>query len=77
MAFQHEVRHLYGSQVHIIDSPFLNGLLAKLCSPDCFQPEINHLVEVLYTHLISIIVNNEFELESFTDPHAHDRTSSR
>lgn len=68
MAFQQELRHLYGSQVHIIDSPFLNGLLARLCSPECFQPEINRIVEVLYTHLISATVNNEFEIEKFSEP---------
>lgn len=68
MAFQQELRHLYGPQVHIIDSPFLNGLLARLCSSDCFQPEINRIVEVLYTHLISITVNNEFMIEKFEEP---------
>lgn len=64
MAFQQELTHLYGPQVHIIDNPFLNGLLAKLCSPECFQPEINRIVEVLYSHLITITLNNEFALES-------------
>ncbi|MEN0058619.1 MAG: uracil phosphoribosyltransferase [Bdellovibrio sp.] len=66
MAFQQELKHLYGPQVHIVDSPFLNGLLARLCSPESFQPEINRLVEVLYTHLISITLNNEFAVEDFT-----------
>ena len=64
--FQQELRHHYGPQVHIIDSPFLNGLLAKVCHPDCFQPEINRIVEVLYTHLISLTMNNEFDREQFT-----------
>ncbi|KYG62163.1 uracil phosphoribosyltransferase [Bdellovibrio bacteriovorus] len=68
MGFHQELGHKYGSQVHIIDSPFLSGLLARLCSPDCYQPEINRIVEVLYTHLISIIMNNEFKLENFTQP---------
>lgn len=68
MAFQQEVAHHYGPRVHIIDSPFLNGILARLCSPDTFQPEINRLVEVLYTHLISIAINNEFELEKHVQP---------
>ncbi|XGC80277.1 uracil phosphoribosyltransferase [Bdellovibrio bacteriovorus] len=65
MEFQRELDHYYGPQVHIIDSPFLNGLLAQLCSPQCFQPEVNRIVEVLYTHLISITVNNEFAIEKF------------
>jgi uracil phosphoribosyltransferase len=68
MAFQQELRHLYGTQVHIIDSPFLNGLLARLCSPPCTQPEINQIVDILYTHLISITVNNEFDIENFSEP---------
>src|SRR5437868_7118759 len=60
-----EVPHHYGPQVHLVDNPFLNGLLAQLCSPASFQPEINRLVEVLYSHLISIAVNKEFDLETF------------
>lgn len=68
MAFHQELEHHYGAQVHIIDSPFLNGLLAQLCSPNCFQPEINRIVEVLYTHLISITVNNQFAIENFEQP---------
>lgn len=67
MAFQQELSHLYGPQVHIIDNPFLNGLLARVCSPLCEQPEINRIVEVLYTHLISITVNNEFAIEAFEE----------
>lgn len=63
----HEVKHHYGPQVHLVENPFLAGLLARLCSADTFQPEINRLVEVLYTHLISIVVNNEFALETFTE----------
>ncbi len=64
--FQQELVHHYGPQVHIIDSPFLNGLLAKACHPDCVQPEINRIVEVLYTHLISLTMNNEFDQEQFS-----------
>ncbi|MFS4458295.1 uracil phosphoribosyltransferase [Bdellovibrio sp. HCB2-146] len=63
--FQQELGHLYGPQVHIIDSPFLGGLLARLCSHESVQPEINRIVEVLYTHLISIAMNNEFDIEAF------------
>ncbi len=63
-----ELTHLYGPNVHIIDNPFLNGLLARLCSPESFQPEINRIVEVLYTHLISISTNNELAVETFSAP---------
>lgn len=65
---QQEISHEYGSQVHLIDNAFLSGLLARLCSPESFQPEINRLIEVLYTHLISIAVNKEFEIEDFNQP---------
>jgi len=64
----HEVPHKYGPQVHLVENPFLAGLLARLCSAETFQPEINRLVEVLYTHLISIVVNNEFTIEAFRQP---------
>jgi uracil phosphoribosyltransferase len=56
-------RHFYGPQVHILDRPFLNGILAKLCSPETHQPEINRLVFLLYTHLISTVIDHEFEHE--------------
>jgi uracil phosphoribosyltransferase len=62
------LQHHYGPQVHIIDNPFLNDLLAKLCSPGTFQPEINRLVEVLYTHMISEVMSHEFERQSFRAP---------
>ncbi len=65
---QQEIQHHYGAQVHLIDNPFLSGLLAKLCSPETFQPEINRLVELIYIHMISTVVNQEFEIESFKSP---------
>ena len=57
-------KHFYGPQVHLLDSPFLNGILAKLCSPQTYQPEINRLVHLLYTHLISTVIDQEFEHET-------------
>lgn len=65
---QQEIQHHYGAQVHLVKNPFLSGLLARLCSPETFQPEINRLVELIYTDLISTVVNQEFELESFKAP---------
>lgn len=61
-------KHLYGPQVHLLDSAFLNGILAKLCSPQTFQPEINRLVHLLYTHLISTVIDHEFEHEMVEMP---------
>src|SRR5690606_19048804 len=40
-------------------------LLAKLCAPETYQPEINRIVELIYTHLISVVVNREFEKHEF------------
>lgn len=65
---QNFVSHHYGPQVHILDNAFLNGLLAKLCAPGTFQPEVNRLVEALYTHLVSTVVQHEFQTEEFIIP---------
>jgi uracil phosphoribosyltransferase len=61
-----ETEQLYSPQVHLLNNPFLQGLLAKLCSPYTFQPEINHLVQILYSQLIIYAMNLEFPMESFT-----------
>lgn len=52
--------HFYGSHVHIFDDLFLNGVLAELCSPQTLQPQINQLVELLYTSMIVEVMNREF-----------------
>ena len=43
-----EMDHLYGSNVHIVSSPLMLSLLAKLGHPKTHQPQINELVEMLY-----------------------------
>ncbi|GIL16748.1 MAG: hypothetical protein BroJett040_04990 [Oligoflexia bacterium] len=63
-----QIEHYYGPQVHIIDNTFLNGLLAQLCSPETYQPTINHLVELLYKHLLITVMNAEFPKEDFSIP---------
>lgn len=62
------LNHHYGSNIHLLNDLFHSSLLAKLCHPDTFQPTINQAVEVLYKHILSIAVNNEFEQESFSAP---------
>lgn len=59
-----KIEHSYGSQVHILNNTYLNGLLAKLCAPETFQPEINHLVETLYGHLLTTVMNEQFPKET-------------
>lgn len=58
--------HKYGSQVHLLDSPVMTGLLARLSAPETVQPEINRLVEKLYRHLLTAAVDGEFAKESFS-----------
>lgn len=58
-----KIEHYYGPQVHILNNTYLNGLLAKLCAPETFQPEINHLVEMLYGHLLTTVMNEQFPKE--------------
>lgn len=62
------MKHHYGPQVHLLDSPFFNGVLAKLCASETRQPEINRLVELLYTHLIATAVEQEFRSEEVSRP---------
>lgn len=61
-----KLAHLYGSQVHILDNSYLNGLLAQLCSVETIQPQINHLVEMLYSHLLTHVMNDQFPCEEVT-----------
>lgn len=58
--------HHYGDNVFLFDDPFLNGLLAELCSPATVQPKINHLVQLLYTHLLTRSMSLSFPVEKKT-----------
>lgn len=55
-----EIEHRYGPNVHLLRDPYLLTLLARLCSPDTVQPEINRLVRELYTHLTARVVARTF-----------------
>ena len=55
-----EVEHRYGAGVHILDDPYLNTQLARLCSPETTQPLFNDLIRQLYTSLIRTVINVEF-----------------
>lgn len=56
------MEHHYGSHFHWIDSPVMAGILAKLCSPQVFQPEINRLVDVLYSHMIVKVMEEQCQV---------------
>jgi uracil phosphoribosyltransferase len=47
-----QIEHKYGENVIILNSPLMLSLLAKLGSPETTQPQINELVEMLYSYLI-------------------------
>lgn len=55
-----EIEHRYGENVHLLKDGFLLTLLARLCSPDTVQPDINRLVKELYTALCHRVVAQEF-----------------
>lgn len=55
-----EVKHYYGSNVHILSDPFLFSHLAMLCSESTHQPVINELISTLYSSLLKTVVNQEF-----------------
>ncbi|MBI3293866.1 MAG: uracil phosphoribosyltransferase [Deltaproteobacteria bacterium] len=57
-----EIEHKYGANVHLLDDPYLFTMLAKLCHPECKQPAINQLLDILYRQLVKIVVNAEFPL---------------
>ena len=52
-----EFEHHYGKNVHLLSSPLMLSLLAKLGSPDTHQPQINQLVEMLYSNLIDNVID--------------------
>lgn len=52
-----EVPHLYGKRVHLVSSPLMVSLLAKLGSPDTHQPQINELTNMLYSYLMDNVID--------------------
>ena len=68
-----EIDHKYGKQIHILSNPYLFSTLAKLCQPDCKQPLINQLLNILYGELVKVVVNQEFPL---VDAHVETRMAN-
>jgi uracil phosphoribosyltransferase len=48
-----EIEHRYGPNAHLLKDPYLLTVLARLCSPETVQPDINRLVRELYTLLVA------------------------
>lgn len=54
------LEHLYGENHHVLNDVFLTTELAKLSIENTKQPDINRLIENLFTHLIKEVINQEF-----------------
>lgn len=52
-----EMGHHYGKNVHIVSSPLMLSLLAKLGHPKTHQPQINELTEMLYAYLMDKVID--------------------
>lgn len=65
-----EINHMYGDNYHILSSPVLLSLLAKLGHKDSRQPELNHLLKMIYEHLIDYAIDSLF-------PKKHSRIETR
>ncbi len=60
-AFQmSELKHQYGSNVHLSSDPVLLTQLARLSQPETVQPLVSTLVRELYRSLVQTLVANEF-----------------
>lgn len=55
-----EIEHKYGSKVHILSNPFLQTILAKFGRPEVEHPLVNSYVRMLYTNLLTEVINQEF-----------------
>jgi uracil phosphoribosyltransferase len=54
------IAHAYGEHVHILQTPVMATLLARLCAPETCQPEINRLVVDLYRMLLVAVMDHVF-----------------
>jgi len=54
-----EIDHRYGPKVHLLDDPHAWTQLARLCARETQQPELGHLVRVLYRQLAHVVVAAE------------------
>ena len=52
--------HHYGDRFHLIDDAFSQSLLTKLCMTETVQPELNRIVQKLYTNLVMAAANEVF-----------------
>jgi len=55
-----ELEHRYGPRVHILSSPRMLTLLARVCNRNSRQPEVNKVIGSLYKNLLNTVVDCEF-----------------
>lgn len=63
-----QIEHRYGSNVFILNNPFLLTLLNRLCQEETTQPTINDSIEILYSQLLATAAGNELEREQVKTP---------
>jgi len=54
-----EIDHAYGPDIHPLDDPLAWSLLTRACSPNAVQPELGHLVSMLYGALANAVLAAE------------------
>lgn len=68
MATPQELQHHYPPQVHLLDHPLLQTLVARASTPDTTQPAFNHLIRQIYLELFSWVMNREWPTEEWQTP---------
>lgn len=63
-----ELPHRYGPNVHLVGTPYLLSLLARLCAKETVQPEVNRLVGEIYGDLLKMVLNVELPRRSVSTP---------
>ncbi len=63
-----EIEHSYPSQVHIIDQPYLTTLLTQASLTETKQPQLNHIINSIYSELFSVVISNEWPQQKISTP---------
>ena len=54
-----QIEHRYGENVHLLNDLVSASLLARLCRIETVQPQVDQLVQALYTQLFIAASNQE------------------
>lgn len=72
-----EIRHEYGSNVHILRDPLALTELARLCSPELGQPRFNRVIASLYRRLLWNVANAELPRKQASIPSRMSESTDR